>query len=104
MYYMYFRYDLADSTLSFDKIHLYKIENGKVTDDDMIDNYQSEKADSENHKSIPLNEEYFPDECFRNYLKEKFDMDKNNILSGDEIGLAERLYINCDQGCKKWRI
>ena len=165
MYYMYFRYDLADSTLSFDKIHLYKIENGKVlygedgnaidyseaeimdwfksngiseedlkrkkhwfiydkvlkdwviyndktaysidnygdykvTDDDMIDNYQSENADSENHKSIPLNEEYFPDECFRNYLKEKFDMDKNNILSGDEIGLAERLYINCDQGCR----
>jgi len=42
--------------------------------------------------AIEINEENFPDEIFRNYIKETFDTDRNGVLSATEISGIN--YIN----------
>lgn len=45
---------------------------------------------------VTINETNFPDEIFREYVLKQFDIDKNEVLSEDEIKNIK--YINIDEG------
>ena len=42
---------------------------------------------------VAINETYFPDENFRGYVKEKFDKNKDDILSAEEIAAVKDLHV-----------
>lgn len=42
---------------------------------------------------VAINETYFPDENFRGYVKEKFDKNKDDILSAEEIAAVKDIHV-----------
>ena len=42
---------------------------------------------------VDINETNFPDKGFREYVKEKFDKNKDDILSADEIAAVEEITL-----------
>lgn len=42
---------------------------------------------------VPIDETNFPDEGFRQYVKDKFDTDNNDSLSADEIAEAKEIFV-----------
>ena len=42
---------------------------------------------------VAINEKYFPDENFRGYVKEKFDKNKDDILSAEEIAAVKDIHV-----------
>ncbi len=47
-----------------------------------------------NFEVIEINDENFPDEVFRNYVKENNDINQNGLLSATEISSVETIYVS----------
>ncbi len=58
------------------------ISDDATTDDTVTVTYE---VTDEEISEIPITEEYFPDEVFRQYIKDEIDTDDNEILSENEI-------------------
>ncbi len=43
---------------------------------------------------VEIDATHFPDEAFRNYVKDSFDKDKNDKLSDSELSAAKRIECN----------
>ncbi|MBR4345253.1 MAG: hypothetical protein IKP88_21530, partial [Lachnospiraceae bacterium] len=48
----------------------------------------------ETGKPVSINETNFPDDIFRNYVSENYDINHNGVLSLDEISEAKEMYLN----------
>ena len=42
---------------------------------------------------VNINETNFPDTNFRQYVKDEFDRDGNEVLSADEIAAADTIFV-----------
>lgn len=68
---------------------------GRITHDGEH-NYNADKICQicgEEDPGLAINETNFPDENFREYVKEKFDKDSNNYLSDEEIGKITGIFV-----------
>lgn len=51
-------------------------------------------------ESIAVDETHFPDEEFRNYLSKEKDLDKDGVLSKDEISKIEEINVEGNEAIK----
>lgn len=73
----------------------YTAYRGRITHDGEH-NYNADKICQicgEEDPGLAINETNFPDEKFREYVKEKFDKDSNNYLSDEEIGKITGIFV-----------
>ncbi|MDE6475952.1 MAG: hypothetical protein K2L08_03780, partial [Erysipelotrichaceae bacterium] len=75
-------------------------ENEKQTEEYSVESYEekvetieksNENVETKTAEDIPITEEYFPDETFRNFVKEQFDTNKNDILEKVELDAVTKI-------------
>ncbi|GAB5617025.1 hypothetical protein JCM31739_18500 [Faecalimonas canis] len=71
----------------------YKPFHPNLEEDDHIIETEEDLKEEEGKEfaEVSVDEEHFPDEDFRNFVSEKFDVNKNRILESDEIRQAKNL-------------
>jgi len=59
-----------------------------------VENTDAEDTEITIDEPVDINEANFPDEAFRNYIKETFDADSDNVLTS--LDVSQRLSPNCE--------
>ena len=69
--------------------------NGPVLADEKNDEYLKEECGVlEEAQEVSIDEEHFPDDVFRAYVSNRFDLNQNGILEVDEIDKVEELHLD----------
>ncbi|MDT2521738.1 hypothetical protein [Enterococcus raffinosus] len=58
--------------------------------------FRPSTCDAQSSYDIPIDFEHFPDPLFIEYIQTNFDLDKDNILSKDELDKATTIHFKED--------
>ncbi len=90
--------EIKDNTEKVEDKTSEKVENEELAKTEEVENKEKEEKESAAEKvvGVAIDAANFPDEAFRKYVSENFDIDKDGVLSDEEANSVKEISLSFD--------